>query len=329
MKTPAISVVMPIYNVEDYVAEAVQSVLDQSFDDFEIICVDDGGPDRSMQIVREFADPRIRIVCQANRGLAGARNTGIANARGEFVALLDSDDRWHKDKLMLHFIHLTANPQVGVSYAGSRFIDANGAVMSASMSPKTGRVSPVDIINRNPVGNGSAPVLRRNDLDKSAFPHPTEVDRTCWFDESFRQSEDIELWIRLAVKHSVVFAGIEGKLTDYRIIPGALSANVVKQYLSWNRMLRKLASYAPEFAAKHGDSARAYQLRYLARRSLQLGNFVLAFDFLKRAFTLSPQILWEEPRKTAVTSGAILTGLLLGKKRFFALARPYLKGAVC
>ena len=177
MKTPAISVVMPIYNVEDYVAEAVQSVLDQSFDDFELICVDDGGPDRSMQIVREFSDPRIRIVCQPNRGLAGARNTGIAHARGELVALLDSDDRWHKDKLMLHFIHLTANPDVGVSYTGSRFIDANGAVMGASMSPKIGRVSAADIINRNPVGNGSAPVLRKIALDQACLLYTSPSPR--------------------------------------------------------------------------------------------------------------------------------------------------------
>ncbi len=329
MNTPTISVVMPIYNVEDYVAEAVQSVLDQSFDDFELICVDDGGPDRSMQIVREFSDPRIRIVCQTNRGLAGARNTGIANAKGQFVALLDSDDRWHKDKLMLHFIHLTANPGVGVSYAGSRFMDANGEILAVSMHPKIGRVSSSDIINRNPIGNGSAPVLRKSALDRALFPHPTDVGRNCWFDESFRQSEDIELWIRLAVQHGVAFEGIGGQLTDYRIIAGALSANVVKQYLSWNRMLRKLASYAPQFVDKYGDKARAYQLRYLARRSLQLGNFVLALDFLKRALALKPQILLEEPRKSTVTGGAILAGLVLGKERFFALARPCMKGAAC
>ena len=90
---PLISVVMPVFNVERYVAEAIGSVLAQSFADFELIIVDDGGKDRSMEICRSFGDPRIRIVSQANRGLAGARNSGILAARGEFVALLDSDDR--------------------------------------------------------------------------------------------------------------------------------------------------------------------------------------------------------------------------------------------
>ena len=141
MTPPKISVVMPIYHVEQFVAKAVRSVLDQTFKDFELICVDDGGTDGSIDIVRSFDDPRIRIVCQENRGLAGARNTGIWYARGEFVALLDSDDVWHKDKLSLHYIHLKANEDVGVSYAGSRMIDRYGAVLSVSMQPKTGRIS--------------------------------------------------------------------------------------------------------------------------------------------------------------------------------------------
>lgn len=327
MNTPKISVVMPIYNVEAFVGDAVRSVLDQSFTDFELICVDDGGTDNSMDIVREFSDERIRIVCQANRGLAGARNSGIAHARGEFIALLDSDDVWHRDKLQLHYIHLTASPHIGVSYAGSRMIDREGKVLSVAMRPKLGQVTPRDIICRNPVGNGSAPVLRKSALEKAAFMHPATVGRKCWFDEDFRQSEDIELWTRLAVKHGVRFAGIDGLLTDYRIIPGALSANVVKQYLSWTKMLRKLRSYAPEFVEEHGDTARAYQLRYLARRSLQLGNFELARDFLRKAVGLKPRIIAEEPRKTAVTAAAIMAASLLGKDRFVAVMRPYLRNA--
>ncbi|MEM7702377.1 MAG: glycosyltransferase family 2 protein [Pseudomonadota bacterium] len=327
MTSPIISVVMPIYNVEAYVAEAVQSVLDQTFKTFELICVDDGGSDRSMDIVAEFHDPRIRIVRQANRGLAGARNTGIAHARGEFVALLDSDDVWHRDKLMLHFIHLRANRDVGVSYAGSRLIDAKGQPLCVTMQPKIGRVAARDIICRNPVGNGSAPVLRKSVLDQAVFDHPSDTARLCWFDEEFRQSEDIEMWIRLAVKHDVVFAGIDGLLTDYRILAGALSANVVKQYLSWTKMLRKLRGYAPEFVAQHGETARAYQLRYLSRRAVQLGNAELAKELFSKALGLKPAIIVEEPRKTATTAAVILLASVLGQERFTAMMRPYLRDA--
>lgn len=327
MTTPKISVVMPIYHVEQFVGAAVQSVLDQTFTDFELICVDDGGTDGSMNIVRSFVDPRIRIICQENRGLAGARNTGIANARGEFIALLDSDDIWHPEKLALHYIHLMANSDIGVSYAGSRLIDRDGAVLRIAMRPKVGRITPSDILCRNPVGNGSSPVLRKSALELASFQHPEDPNRTCWFDECFRQSEDIELWIRLAVKHNVVFAGIDSLLTDYRIIPGALSANVVKQYLSWTKMLRKLRSYAPEVVSLYGDTARAYQLRYLARRSVQLGNFDLARDLMSKAIGLQPRILADEPGKTATTAGAVLLGKLLGRDHFTTVMRPYLRNA--
>ncbi|UYH54952.1 glycosyltransferase family 2 protein [Qipengyuania sp. SS22] len=327
MTAPRMSVVMPVYNVEAYIAEAIQSVLDQTFEDFELIIVDDGGQDGSMDLARSFDDPRIRIVPQENRGLAGARNIGIAEAQAPYIALLDSDDRWHQDKLMLHFVHLQANPHIGVSYAGSRMIDEHGAAMSVAMRPKLTDVTARDILCRNPIGNVSAPVLRRTALDRAAFPHPQERTRTCWFDESFRQSEDIELWVRLASLHDVSFEGIEGLLTDYRIIGGALSANVVKQYLSWSRMLDIARDNAPELVAKHGDAARAYQLRYLARRSVQLGNVALANDLISRAASLAPRIFLEEPVKSAATWGAIKLARLTGPERFRRLARPYLKAA--
>ena len=327
MNPAIISVVMPIYNDEAFVGQAVQSVLDQSFKDFELICVDDGGCDRSMDIVREFDDPRIRIVCQSKRGIAGARNSGIAHARGEFVAFLDSDDVWNCEKLLLHFVHLRANPDIGVSYAGSRLIDAHGHALGMKMQPKLGRVTPREIICRNPVGNGSAAVLRKTALDEAAFMHCDAVGRKCWFDEEFRRSEDIELWVRLAVKHGVVFAGIDGQLTDHRILSGGRSANVVKQYLSWTRMLRKLTGYAPGFAAEHGDTARAYQLRYLARRAVQLGNPKLARELMGKALGVEPGILVREPRKTTATAAAIMMAQVFGQSRFNTMMRPYLRNA--
>ncbi len=328
MTTPKISVVMPVYNVEAYIAEAIGSVLAQTFSDFELLVVDDGGTDQSVDIARSFSDSRIRIISQSNRGLAGARNTGIAHARAAIIALLDSDDRWHKDKLMLHYLHLEASPDVGVSYAGSRMIDAQGEIMRVAMRPKLSDVSAGDILCRNPVGNGSAPVLRRSALDLAAFAHPEDRMRMCWFDESFRQSEDIELWVRMASRYGVKFEGLDGLLTDYRIIGGALSANVVKQYLNWSRMMEIVQMHTPELVEAHGARARAYQLRYLARRSVQLGNAALARDFFARAWRAKPLILIEEPVKTATTFGALVLAQLVGPRAFTRITRPFLKGAV-
>lgn len=312
MHTPAlISVVMPVYNVEAYVAEAIRSVLAQTYENFELIVVDDGGQDGSMEIVRGFCDERIRIETQQNRGLAGARNSGIAAARGEHIALLDSDDRWVPEKLMLHALHLRSNPHVGVSYSGSRLIDADGRPMAVAMQPKLERITAAQILRRNPVGNGSAPVLRRSALDLAAFEHPEEPGRICWFDESFRQSEDIEMWLRLAAKHAVVFEGIGGLLTEYRIIGGGLSANIVRQFESWQRVIEKTASYAPSLIARHGAAAQAYQLRYLSRRAIQLGDYPFARSLASQAIRKHPAILLEEPRKSLVTAAAACATSLL------------------
>lgn len=327
MPNPRISVVMPVYNVEAYIAEAIRSVLSQTFENFELIIVDDGGDDHSVGIALCFNDPRIRIVSQKNRGLAAARNTGIANARAPYIALLDSDDRWHPDKLSLHYAHLKANPHVGVSYSGSRMIDQHGAAMSVEMRPKLKNVTAKDILCRNPVGNGSAPVLRRTALDRASFPHPNEPDRTCWFDETFRQSEDIELWVRLSTVHGVEFEGIDALLTDYRIIGGALSANVVKQYVSWLHMLEIVRKNAPTLVDEYGPMAKAYQLRYLARRSIQVGDGKLADDLFWRATRLSPKIHAEEPVKSAVTWAAIKLFRLVGPSHFRLLTRRYLKAS--
>lgn len=328
MTTPRVSVIMPVYNVRTYVAEAVQSVLDQSFTDFELLVIDDGSTDESISIVRTFKDPRIRVIAQVNRGLAGARNTGIAHARGDYIALLDSDDRWLKDKLTLHVIHLDTNPDVGVSYSGSRLIDAAGEPLRQAQRPRLEEVRAEDIFCRNPVGNGSAAVIRRSVLDQVAFPHPIERDRTCWFDENFRQSEDVELWMRLALAARCRFDGIEPLLTEYRIVAGGLSANVTRQFETWLAMFDKVRAMDPAFAARHGARARAYQLRYLARRSVQMGDGSFALMLVREAFQSSLKPLFEEPVKTLSTCAAALIARVVRPETLVALASRWTGGKV-
>ncbi len=323
MPLPRVSVIMPVYQVEAYVAEAIRSVLAQSYADFELLIIDDGGQDRSIEICRGFDDPRIRIISQANRGLAGARNTGIAEARGEVIALLDSDDRWLPDKLMLHMIHLDSMPDVGVSYSGSRFIDSEGKPLRQAQRPKLNQVSAADIFCRNPVGNGSAPLIRRSMLNRIAFPHPDDPKRLCYFDENFRQSEDIELWVRLALKANCTFDGIKPLLTEYRIVRGGLSANVIRQYETWLCMYAKVEAYAPEFIAEHGARARAYQLRYLARRSVQLGDGSFALALMRDALATSLGPLIEQPIKTGLTLAAAILARWIKPAQLAAISRKW------
>ena len=124
---PIFSVIIPMYNVAKYLRQCLDSVLAQTFENFEVVCVDDGSPDHSVDIVETYDDARIRIVRQENMGLAAARNTGINASRGLFLALLDADDYWHPEKLSRHYAHFQANPQLGISYSASAFIDESGA----------------------------------------------------------------------------------------------------------------------------------------------------------------------------------------------------------
>ena len=305
---PAVSVVVPVYNVERFVGDAIGSVLAQRFEDFELIVVDDRSPDASMAVVAGFDDPRLRTVVHAeNRGLAGARNSGIRAARGRYVALLDSDDRWDPDKLGAHVAHLDARPEVGVSFSRSLFIDERGRSLETYQMPRLSGIDADHLLCRNPVGNGSAPVLRREALDDIAFRanrHGTE--ETCWFDESFRQSEDIECWIRIAATTRWRFEGLSAPLTHYRLNPASLSADIAKQLATWEAVMDKLRGYAPELWARSGRLARAFQLRYLARQAVRQRDGAAALRLALEALRTAPRMLAREPSRTLLTLGAAL-----------------------
>ena len=164
-----VSVIVPVYNVENYIAQTIESVLQQTYTNFEILVIDDESPDRSVAIIREFDDPRIKIISQENRGLAGARNTGIRHAQGDYLAFLDSDDLWLPDKLARHVKHLDCATQVGVSFSRSQFIDGKGKALGIYQMPKLQDITPAHLLCRNPVGNGSAPVIRKEVFEAIRF----------------------------------------------------------------------------------------------------------------------------------------------------------------
>jgi glycosyltransferase involved in cell wall biosynthesis len=313
---PYVSVVIPLYQTQRYIADALASVLAQTSTDFEVLVIDDGSSDGGPAIARAVPDPRVRVITQLNRGLAGARNTGIAQARGEVVAFLDADDLWQPAKLEHHTSHLKSNPDIGVSFSASRFIDDDGAPIGLIQKPTGTRFDAPGIFCRNPVGNGSAPVIRRATLDAIAFYDP-RFERICWFDESFRQSEDIECWTRIAATTPWRFGYIDAPLTDYRVNTTGLSANTTKQLETWQRFRAKVASYAPELAETHGNRALAYQLRYLARRAVR-GNAANspAFAMMCQALRLHPRLVAEEPARTLVTLAASLAQQLLPQSLF-------------
>ena len=317
-----VSVIMPVYNVEKYLGAAIRSVLAQTFADFELIIVDDGATDGSAAIYLSFDDPRIRVIKQKNRGLAGARNTGIRNARGAYIGLLDSDDLWRPEKLARHIAHLEAHPGVGVSYCASEFINERGESLNLFMAPRLNDIDAGYILCRNPIGNGSAPVFRAQVFEDIAFAQDTPDGPERWFfDETFRYGEDIECWMRIAALTSWRFQGIAEALTLYRVVPGTLSANTEKMFQYWSLMLARVQAYAPDLVAAHGDKARAYQVRYYARRAVQEGQKWKALTHLWRALALYPRMVIEEPRRTIVTIGAVALSTIMPRQLFGRLQR--------
>jgi glycosyltransferase involved in cell wall biosynthesis len=117
--TPLISCIVPAFNAERYLAEALDSILQQTYRRTEIVVVDDGSTDRSPDVIASFG-PRLRAVRQVNSGPAAARNRGVDEARGEFIAFLDADDRWHPDKLRRQLAHFAERPGLDVSVTHCR-----------------------------------------------------------------------------------------------------------------------------------------------------------------------------------------------------------------
>lgn len=312
---PAISVVVPLYQSERTIGETMRSILAQTFTDFEVIVVNDGSSDQGPAIAAASGDARVRVVTQENRGLAGARNTGIRNAAAPYVAFCDADDLWHPEKLEWHKRHLDANPTVGVSFSHSRLIDEQSQPIGLTQSPQTEAFTSSDVFCRNPVGNGSSPVIRRVTLDSIAF-HDADLGRTCWFDESFRQSEDIECWTRIAATTPWQFRCIDRALTDYRITGAGLSANIEKQLATWRRFRAKVAQYAPSLERHSGNRAEAYQLRYLARRAVRSSDRTVALSLMLQAVRLHPALIAEEPTRTLTTIAAAMVQRLLPASSF-------------
>lgn len=188
---PRISVVIPLYNKEREIGQTLSSVLGQHTPPLEVIVIDDGSTDAGAEVVRRFGSPLVRLLGQANRGVSAARNRGIREAKGEYVALLDGDDRWHADYLTEIHRLIAAYPDCGAY--GTSFYIRSGAGMVQADTP--GREGVVDFFREalsHYVLIPSATTLRR-DL----------VIETGGFPEGMKLGEDQYLWTKIARRAAV------------------------------------------------------------------------------------------------------------------------------
>lgn len=317
-----VSVIIPIYNVEKYIAATIRSVLEQTYQNFELIIVNDGSPDKSLEICQQFTDSKIKIISQENQGVAAARNTGICYAQGEYLALLDGDDLWLPQKLEKHVEHLDNSLEVGVSFSRSAFIDEADKLLGIYQMSKLERITPLDLLCRTPVGNGSVAVIRREVFEAIKFQDKFYFDE----DRQLHPSEDVECWLRIAIKTNWEIKGIPEALTLYRVNSGGFSAQLLKKLNSWKTLLEKLSSYTPEEQmAQWRDPAMAYQLRHLARRAVTLEAGSTAVELTNRALFTYWRILVEEPRRTLLTLGAAYLLWLLPKSIYHYIEDKVIK----
>jgi glycosyltransferase involved in cell wall biosynthesis/O-antigen/teichoic acid export membrane protein len=304
MSEPVFSVIIPLYNAQAFIVETINSVLAQTEQDFEILVVDDGSPDDSVALIQRTYpnESRLIIIRQANRGLAGARNTGIRYAKGQFLAFLDADDLWRPNKLAKHRTHLEANPKLGLSFTQSEFLSVEGRPLGQVTSPVYGNVSVERILTDNPIASGSAPAMRRSALEaisvKGTLPN-RPADELWYFDERLRRGEDCECWVRLLSHSDWEVACINQPLTLYRINAASLSSDYAKQASALDDVLASIANYAPAVMERYGVQAKAYLNRYIARSALRQQEGEAAVAYINKALSAYPAMFFKEPARTA------------------------------
>lgn len=187
-----ISIIIPTYNGEKYIRRAVESVLNQTFQDFEIIVVDDFSSDKTIEIVKELQekDSRIKLICleKNSGGPAHPKNEGFKIASGRYLAYLDQDDEWMANKLeeQINFFENSKDKKIGLVSCGASLINTSGEYFGSFIPVKNRSIFP-EILLRNPIYSNSSVLIKREVIEDVGGR-----------DENMRYSEDLEMWIRIA-----------------------------------------------------------------------------------------------------------------------------------
>jgi glycosyltransferase involved in cell wall biosynthesis len=199
LRVPAVSVIVPLYNKAPYVRRTLESVLAQTFTDFEVVVVDDGSTDGGGVIVAALQDPRLRVITQANRGVSAARNRGIWDARGDLVAFVDADDRWEPGFLEAVMALSKTYPQAGWFATGYRRCMGTGWDREVAIrTAGGGNTDLVDdylgVARQGDVVTSSSVAIRRNVLNPASL-----------FPEKQALGEDRDLWVRIGSRYPLAF----------------------------------------------------------------------------------------------------------------------------
>lgn len=278
--SPAVSVIVPAYNTARFISETIESVFAQTFRDYEVIVVNDGSPDtEDLRAVIAACGRRIGYIEQENRGIAGARNTGIRAARGEYVAFLDSDDCWLPVFLEEQLGLLRQTPPADLVYADAAIFGERVAGTPTCMQrcPSEGPVTLESLLTDRCQVITSTVVARRQAVIDAGL-----------FDESFREAEDYELWLRLAYRGANMRYQYK-VLARYRVRPGSLSSSNERMSVSLIRVLESFEKTVELTFGTHDvlrqrlDKERALLALNRGKEHLSKGQFAQASHYFEKA----------------------------------------------
>ena len=223
---PLVSAIIPVYNQERYLRLAIDSVLAQTFRDFELLVVDDGSTDTTPEIIASYGD-RLRSFRKPNGGGASALNFGIREAQGKWIAWLSSDDLWEPTKLARQIAALERRPSAAFCHADAYVIDSEGGIRERQFlpNPSTRRARMLLLI-RGCFINGLTVLIRRDVFDEVGL-----------FDEEDRLAYDYDMWFRIAPRYD--FVHVPEPLARYRIHPGQASRNKEAIERAGKRVVRR------------------------------------------------------------------------------------------
>lgn len=276
---PKVTVVIPAYNAMRYLPETMETALAQTFTDFEVLVVNDGSTDHTAEWVSQVTDPRVRIVSQENKGLAGARNTGIAHAKGEYIAYLDADDLWEPTKLEKQVRCLDENPEVGLVYTWTALADQDGKSTGRVISSHAEGNVWQELIEFNMVCCGSTPLIRRSCFDVVGL-----------FSPDVSPSDDWDMWLRIANKFS--FGVVKEALIRYRQHPSNSSKNFQLMLDTSRTLIERTFASAPTESLYLRNRSYGSIYLYLGWRAIENMDYKQAMHFRQQACAHRPQFFF-------------------------------------
>ncbi|MUL38748.1 glycosyltransferase family 2 protein [Gloeocapsopsis dulcis] len=265
-----VTIIIPAYNAMPYLQTTLASVFKQTFQDFEIIVVNDGSLDETEKYVSSLADPRLKLINQVNQGVASARNTGITHAQGEYLAFLDADDLWEPTKLETQVCCLEERFEIGLVYTWTALANQDGKSTGRLVTSHAEGEVWQQLIKFNFIGCGSTPLIR-----KSCFK------TVGLFDSELSPAEDWDMWLKIAANYP--FAVIKEPLVRYRSNSNSLSKSHLLMWKSSCKVIEKAFQSVPKdllYLKKQAYNSLYFYLSWLATKN---GDYQQALYFQKQA----------------------------------------------